>query len=269
MLGMGSATVPIVLSIAGFDPSSGAGITADIKTCAALSCYGVGAITALTVQNTSGVAQVKVTDVGIFRDTLQCLAEDTRFAAIKVGMLGSAEIVAEVLEFLKGQGSCPVVLDPVLRSSSGTELLSPAGINLLKGRLLPLMNVVTPNMDEAALLTGIPVRSLDDMKKAAERLQEMGAKTVVVTGGHLPENIDLLRLESGEELEISGARVDSRATHGTGCAFSTVVTCELAHGRPMKEAVNSAKEYVRQAIKEAYSVGKGFGPLNHLFGLKR
>jgi hydroxymethylpyrimidine kinase/phosphomethylpyrimidine kinase len=138
-------------------------------------------------------------------------------------------------------------------------------VEFLKKWLLPLATVVTPNIAEAEVLAGMPVRSVDEMKAAAEQLQRMGAKNVVITGGHLPENTDLLRMTSGEEYEFSAPRVDSTSTHGTGCAFATAVACNLALGKGMKQAVREAKDFVRQAILAAYPVGKGNGPLNHLF----
>jgi hydroxymethylpyrimidine kinase/phosphomethylpyrimidine kinase len=138
-------------------------------------------------------------------------------------------------------------------------------VDFLKKWLLPLATVLTPNIAEAELLTGMPVRSIDHVRAAAKELQRMGAKNIVITGGHLPENTDLLRRASGEEHEISAPRVDSSSTHGTGCAFATSVACNLALGKEMKQAVSEAKEFVRQAIMAAYPVGKGNGPLNHLF----
>ena len=179
---------PVVLTIAGFDPSSGAGVTADIKTIAAHSCYGVACITAMTVQSTSGVKRVEVFDPALVSDTLEELAADLEIAAVHIGMLGSAKVVKAVADFLSGKSGKPrlpnIVLDPVLKSSSGSDLLDLAGTKLLIDRLLPLARIVTPNIDEASVLTGLQVKDLEEMKAASSKLHEMGASAVVVTGGH-------------------------------------------------------------------------------------
>jgi hydroxymethylpyrimidine/phosphomethylpyrimidine kinase len=260
-----AASPPIVLTIAGFDPSSGAGITADLKTIAAHGCYGVACITALTVQSTQGVFRVEPVSPDLVVQTLAELAGDMDFAAIRIGMLGSAPVAEAVASFLSGRRAKNVVLDPVIRSSSGTDLLDPPGVEFMRKWLLPLATVVTPNIDEAESLTGMSVRSLGEMKAAAEHLQRMGARAVVITGGHLPENTDLLRLNSGGEHEFTSPRIDSTSTHGTGCAFATALACNLALGKEIKEAVGNAKEYVAKAIAAAYPVGQGNGPVNHLF----
>ena len=260
--------VPVILTIAGFDPSSGAGITGDLKTIAGHGFYGMACITALTVQNTLGVGRIQPVEPQFLKETLESLASDTDFAAVKIGMLGSVGAVGEVIRFVQSRKSIPIVLDPVLASSSGASLLDAEGTELLKKGLLPLATVITPNMAEAAALTRLPVKSLPEMRAAVRRLQEIGARNVVITGGHLGENTDLLRLESGEEREFTGAKIDSKSTHGTGCAFSTSLACRLAKGGILSEAIAGAKEYVRIAIEKAYPVGKGIGPLNHLFRLK-
>jgi hydroxymethylpyrimidine/phosphomethylpyrimidine kinase len=176
---------PVVLTIAGFDPSSGAGVTADVKTIAAHGCYGVACITALTVQSTSGVVRVEPVSSDIIAETLSVLAADLEVAAIKIGMLGSAKVVRAVAEFLSDSEMPNVVLDPILRSSSGAQLLDAAGAKLMRDRLVPLATVVTPNVDEAAALTGLPVGDAEEMNAAADKLHAMGAQNVVVTGGHL------------------------------------------------------------------------------------
>src|SRR5882757_2582948 len=230
----------VVLTIAGFDPSSGAGVTADIKTIAAHGCYGVACITAMTVQSTAGVRRVESVDPALVTDTLEELAEDIELAAIHIGMLGLAKVVKAVVDFLSspssrrrgglnGQARFPnVVLDPILKSSSGADLLDAAGTRLLIDRLLPLADVVTPNVDEASALTGLRVEDLDGMKVAAAKLHEMGSSAVVITGGHLEKAIDLLSFttKKGVEQEVFRAeRQKSNSTHGTGCAFSTAMAC--------------------------------------------
>ena len=271
---------PVVLTIAGFDPSSGAGVTADIKTIAAHGCYGVACITAMTVQSTAGVRRVEPVDPSLVTDTLQELAADVEIAAIHIGMLGSGKVVKAVADFLgslsgkrSGKARQPnIVLDPVLKSSSGVDLLDAAGTRLLIERLIPLADVVTPNVDEAEALTGIKVRELDEMKAAAARLHEMGAVAVVVTGGHLEKAIDLLSFttQRGIEQEVFKAeRQRSNSTHGTGCAFATAMACHLALERGMAEAALLAKTYVTAAISNGHPLGKGTGPVHHLYRMSQ
>ena len=263
-----AAAPPIVLTIAGFDPSSGAGITADIKTIAAHECFGVACITALTVQSTQGVRRVEGVDPKLVAEILEELASDLAIEAVHIGMLGNALVVKVVADFL-GRNPLPhVVLDPIVQSSSGADLLDPAGTRLMLERLIPLAEVITPNLDEAAVLTGITVTSLDEMREAAAQLHCLGAANVVVTGGHLEKAIDLLSFTTalGTEQEVFKAeRQRSNSTHGSGCAFSTAMACHLAHGRGLPEAVLLSKVYVSAAISNAHAVGQGVGPLHHLF----
>jgi hydroxymethylpyrimidine/phosphomethylpyrimidine kinase len=262
---------PVVLTIAGFDPSSGAGITADIKTIAAHECYGVSCLTALTVQSTQGVRRVAGVDPKIIAETLQALVTDVAVAAVHIGMLGNAQVVEVVADFLIQERLPHVVLDPILKSSSGADLLDAAGARLLIERLLPLAEMVTPNLDEASVLTGMAVTDLNQMRKAAARLHSLGAANVVVTGGHLDKGekaIDLLSFTTGrgvEEEVFKADRQQSNSTHGTGCAFSTALACHLAHGRGLPEAVLLSKVYVSAAIANAHPLGHGVGPLHHLY----
>jgi hydroxymethylpyrimidine/phosphomethylpyrimidine kinase len=271
---------PIVLSIAGYDPSSGAGVTADIKTAAAMGCYGVTCITALTVQSTQGVFGVEPVRPELVRQTLIRLADDLEIAAVRIGMLGSGEVAEVVAEFLRQSQPPNVVLDPILRSSSGTSLVAAQGLTIIRRQLLPLCDVVTPNVDEAADLAGEAVGAvfssepwetvLPRIRGLAAKLHDMGCRGVVITGGHLLEANDYLSVwDSGTSAEqiFRGTRLDSKATHGTGCAFATALACGLAHGRSLSESVGGAKEFVRTAIARAYPVGKGNGPMNQLFRL--
>jgi hydroxymethylpyrimidine/phosphomethylpyrimidine kinase len=270
-----AATPPVVLTIAGFDPSSGAGITADIKTIAAHECYGVACITALTIQSTQGVRRVQGVDPKIVAETLQELTSDLAVDAVHIGMLGNEQVVALVAEFLEKARLPRVVLDPVLKSSSGTDLLDAAGTRLLLEKLLPRVEVVTPNLDEAGILTGLTVTDLDGMRAAAARLHALGAANVVVTGGDLDQGdkaIDLLSFTTarGPETEVFKAeRQRSKSTHGTGCAFSTALACHLAQGRGLPEAVLLAKVYISAAIANAYPLGQGVGPLHHLYRMSQ
>ena len=277
-------TPPVVLTIAGFDPSSGAGVTADVKTIAAHACYGVACITSLTVQSTAGVRRVEAIDPALVSETLEELFSDLEIAAVHIGMLGSGKVVKAVADFLSaksasrqprqpGKARLPnVVLDPILKSSSGADLLDSAGTRLMVERLIPLADVVTPNVDEAAAITGMKVEELDDMKAACAKLHELGAPAVVITGGHLEKAIDLLSYctEGGVQQEIFKAeRQRSNSTHGTGCAFATAMACHLALGRGLAEAALLAKTYVTAAITYGHPLGHGTGPVHHLYRMNQ
>ena len=259
---------PVVLTVAGFDPSSGAGVTADVKTIAAHGCYGVACITALTVQSTAGVKRVAAVSPELIAETLEELSADVDIAAVHIGMLGSGKVVRVVSEFLAKSELGNVVLDPIIKSSSGSDLTDAPGLRLLVERLLPQATVITPNVDEAATLTGLAVTNLEQMRVAAARLHEMGATAVVITGGHLDKAIDLLSFTSrhGTEQEVfKSNRLESKSTHGTGCAFSTAMACHLARGRGLPEAVLLSKTYVAAAIANAHPLGRGTGPVHHLY----
>jgi hydroxymethylpyrimidine/phosphomethylpyrimidine kinase len=263
---------PVVLTIAGFDPSSGAGVTADIKTIAAHGCYGVACITAMTVQSTAGVSRVEAVDPALVTDTLQELATDIAIAAVHIGMLGTAKVVKAVIDFLSqrsGRNRLPnIVLDPIIKSSSGADLLDAPGLKLLIEKLIPLADVITPNVDEASVLTRLKVTNLEEMRTAAEHLHRMGSAGVVITGGHLEKAIDLLsfRTKSGVEQEVFKAeRQLSNSTHGTGCAFATAMACHLALDRGLAEAALLAKTYVAAAIAAGHPLGRGTSPVHHLY----
>lgn len=258
----------MVLTVAGFDPSSGAGVTADVKTIAAHGCYGVACITALTVQSTAGVKRVAAVSPEVIAETLEELSADLDIAAVHIGMLGSGKVARVVSEFLAKSELGNVVLDPIIKSSSGSDLTDAPGLRLLVERLLPQATVITPNVDEAATLTGLAVTNLEQMRVAAARLHEMGATAVVITGGHLDKAIDLLSFTSrhGTEQEVfKSNRLESKSTHGTGCAFSTAMACHLARGRGLPEAVLLSKTYVAAAIANAHPLGRGTGPVHHLY----
>jgi len=263
-----SESPPVVLSIAGFDPSSGAGITADLKTIAAHGLFGISCITALTVQSTQGVAEVRPLPGDLVHRTLRVLLDDFYPDAVKIGMLGSRE-VAEAIASILAEAKLPnVVLDPVLRSSSGATLLDEQGIGSLIKRLLPLVDVITPNAEEAQVMAGVPVTTLDEMRKVAHQLHGLGARNVVVTGGHLYPPTDVLSQTTGSTEKLvgfAGKHVTTDFTHGTGCAFASALACNLALGKSLEASVGDAKEYVNQALQKAYRVGKGKGPINHLF----
>jgi len=279
VVGMAPAP-PVVLTIAGFDPSSGAGISADIKTIAAHDCYGIACITALTVQSTRGVWQILPMDPKVIAATLDELASDFDIESVHIGMLANEDVVLAVAEFLTRRALPHVVLDPILKSSSGSALLDPGGIRRMVQQLFPVAEVVAPNLDEALALTRLPpaesgestAQAVDHMREAARHLHAIGAANVVVTGGHLEKAIDLLSFTAsrGVEQEVFKAeRQKSTSTHGTGCAFSSALACHLAHGRGLPEAVLLSKAYISAAISNAHPLGHGTGPLHHLYRMNQ
>jgi hydroxymethylpyrimidine/phosphomethylpyrimidine kinase len=273
--GVAIPSIPVALTIAGFDPSSGAGVTADLKTFSAHGIYGVACISAMTVQSTLGVRAVQPLPATLVRQTLECLTEDVFLSGIKIGMLGSSAVACEVASFLAAQSGAiareRIVLDPVLRSTSGSPLIDREGVRVLREELLRQVGWITPNMDELAILAGEDVSAAEQVPAAAARLQETAARlgnnllNIVVTGGHLSRPDDFLLTASGEQSWLAGEKIQTNATHGTGCAFSSALLCGLISGRPSREAVAAAKAYVTEALRSAYPVGKGKGPMNHLF----
>lgn len=263
-----------VLTIAGFDPSSGAGVTADLMVFAAHGFFGTSCITGLTVQSTVGVRSTTSVSAEVVKATLDWLVSDLPPAGIKIGMLTTAENVAAVAEFLTGfrdeKSQVPVVLDPVLRSSSGRELLDAAGVAAMRESLLPLVDWVTPNLEELGVLTEREVKRREDMPEAAAALKEMGWElNVLATGGHLNPPDDLLVDAEGGMSWLTGEQVVSRSTHGTGCAFSSALLSRLVWGDSASDAAAAAKRYVAEAIRTAEPMGKGIGPLNSLWPLRK
>jgi hydroxymethylpyrimidine/phosphomethylpyrimidine kinase len=259
-----SATPPILLSIAGFDPSCGAGTVADLKTFAAHGCYGVAAITALTVQNTQGVEDVQNTPSATLRAQLEVLAKDSEIAAVKIGMLGNRGNAAVVAEFLDAHKFAHVVHDPVMKSSTGTELLDAAGVKYIVAELLKRSSVITPNVPEAEALTGMTIKDIADMEAVARKIVEMGARAVIVKGGHMERAVDVL-FDGAEMVQLAGDRPKEETLHGTGCTFAAAIAAQLASGRSLLEAATLAKAYVMKAIEKAYATGKGRTPLDHFF----
>jgi len=260
---------PIVLTIAGFDPSAGAGVAADLKTIAAHHCYGVAAITALTVQSTQGVKSVHDTPAAELRAQLDALLEDIKISAIKIGMLGHRGNAVVVGEFLDRAGVANVVLDPVMKSTSGeTDLIDAGGIKYIGEELLKRAMVVTPNIAEAEVLSGIPIKDPAAMEAAARKIAERGARAVVVKGGHMEKAIDVL-FDGTEVLTFGGDHLKSENTHGSGCTFASAIAAQLACGRPLREAVLLAKTYVTKAIEKGYAIGKGPGPLDHFYRVRQ
>jgi hydroxymethylpyrimidine/phosphomethylpyrimidine kinase len=262
-----NAAPPLLLTIAGFDPSCGAGIAADLKTFAAHGCYGLAAVTSLTVQNTEGVQAVHNTPSVELREQLEALAKDCEIAAVKIGMLGNRGNAAVVAEFLDTYKFAHVVHDPVMKSSSGTELLDAAGIKFVATELLKRSSVITPNVPEAEILTGIEIKDIAAMEAAARKIVEMGAHAVIVKGGHMERAVDVLF--DGEEItQLGGDKVKADNNHGTGCTFASAIAALLACGRPLTEAAMLAKAYVTKAIERGYPIGKGRIPLDHFYRLR-
>lgn len=262
-----------MLTIAGFDPSSGAGVTADLMVFAAVGCFGLSAITALTVQSTLGVRASQPVGAALLRDTLAHLDEDLPPAGVKIGMLASAANVHVVADFIARcqhrSPGLPVVLDPVLRSSSGKDLLDPDGVRCLKERLLPLVGWITPNLAELAGLAGTPVATPSEMEEGVRALQtRLPGLAVVATGGHLDSADDLVA-PPGEPMHwLRAAKIVSQATHGTGCAFASALLCGLVHGQDTVTAASAAKHFVREAMLRADPIGHGRGPMNLLWPLR-
>ncbi len=254
-----------VLTIAGSDSGGGAGIQADIKTVMALGAYAMTAVTALTAQNTNGVTAIHPVPASFVTDQMICVLDDIGADAVKTGMLGDAGLIAAVCDTLKARaGNVPLVVDPVMIAKGGAILLAQDAIGAFKHQLFPLASLLTPNVPEAELLTGLAIEDVDDMRRGADALLRLGLPAVLLKGGHLRDDIvtDVLATASGTEL-FRAPRIISRHTHGTGCTLASAIAAGLAQGMTLTEAVVRARDYVRAAISAAPGFGRGHGPLNH------
>ena len=258
---------PRLLSIAGSDSGGGAGVQADLKTFAALGCFGMTVVTALTAQNTLGVRSIHPVPLGMVTDQIDAVAEDIGVDAVKIGMLHSAPTIECVRAALERHRLGPVVLDPVMVATSGARLIDPAAVASLVRELFPRATLVTPNLDEAAMLIERRLDSEADMEAAARQLLVMGAKAVLLKGGHLPGDTvgDLQLARDGAPRWMRAPRIATDNTHGTGCTLSSAIAAWLALGQPLAQAVDSARAYVRGALQAGAGVrtGAGSGPLNH------
>nr|CRH07636.1 Phosphomethylpyrimidine kinase [Candidatus Magnetococcus massalia] len=257
---------PIILTVAGSDPSAGAGLQADLKTIHALGGYGVSAVTAVTVQNSSTVTQVHPMPGALVADQMRAVLEDMPVAAIKLGMLGSAEVVEAVLRVLEAYPELPMVADTVLRGTGGGDLLTKEGVGPFVERLIPRATLITPNLDEAVRLAGVePIEQLDEMESLAEKLRKQGAQAVLLTGGHLPGDTlqDLLSTPEGV-WTWHAQRLSGPGFHGTGCTLASAVATGLAHGQPLHQAVDRGVAYVRKTLEQALTLGQGQRLLKHL-----
>jgi hydroxymethylpyrimidine/phosphomethylpyrimidine kinase len=263
-------TVPAAMTIAGSDSGGGAGIQADLKTFAALGVYGTSAITAVTAQNTLGVRGFVALDPAIVVAQIEAVMVDIAPRAVKTGMLANAGIVRAVGETLRDYPETPLVIDPVTHAKSGDALLADDAVAVLRDELLPLATVITPNLPEAASLTGLPIENTDDMHTVGLRLLELGVRAVIVKGGHLPSSVevsdDLYLSWEGAVLRaewLRSERIVTRCTHGTGCTFSAAIAAGIARGLEPLEAARQAKTYLTDALRAGYEVGAGHSPVNH------
>ncbi len=256
-----------VLSVAGLDPSGGAGLLADIKTISMHGCYGAGVVSAMTVQNTCGVSHVEPVDGDIVQAQIKAVLDDMGMNAIKLGMLhneGMVKIISTVLTELKARDEKYIlVLDPVIRSSSGAEMLSKAGVTAMTEQLFPLTTVLTPNIPEAEILAGMSISSKEQMLEAGEKIMLQGVENVLITGGHLAGEgvVDVLLTQTGASF-FESEKIDAPDNHGTGCALSTSLACHLSLGEPVEVAAEKAISFVQQALKNTIKIGQGNGPIN-------
>jgi hydroxymethylpyrimidine/phosphomethylpyrimidine kinase len=252
--------LPVALTIAGSDPSGGAGIQADLKTFHRFGVYGEAVITLVTVQNTMRVSRVSVISPELVREQVHAVLEDIPPAAAKTGALGSAEVVVAVasLEF-----ACPLIVDPVMISKHGLSLVDDDAVETIRRRLLPRAYLITPNLAEAARLAGIDVNSVPDMREAARRIADLGALHVLVKGGHLERSATDVLYDGRDFTEFPAQHITTPHTHGTGCTYSAAITAGLARGVSLCEAVTQAKAFISAAINSNPGLGRGNGPVNH------
>ena len=262
---MVGSRVGTAMTIAGSDSGGGAGIQADLKTFAALGVYGTSALTAITAQNTVGVTGVQEISTEIIAAQIEAVLTDIGADAVKTGMLASSAIVEVVSRQLKTFRVTELVVDPVMVAKSGDSLLRQDAVEALRTLLVPLARVVTPNIPEAEVLTGVDIVSDDDMRRAAESIVSMGAGSVVVKGGHRDGPATDLFYDGDRFQEFTAPRIDTKNTHGTGCTFASALAAGLAKGLPLLEAVAQAKEFVTAAIGRSFPIGRGHGPLNHFY----
>jgi hydroxymethylpyrimidine kinase/phosphomethylpyrimidine kinase len=258
----------IALTIAGSDSGGGAGIQADLKTFQRFGVFGTSAITAITAQNTRGVSKWEAVSPDLVRAQIDSIADDLMPGAIKTGMLGNAAVASSVASAIHDHSFRNYVLDPVMVATSGDLLFERDAIDVIRAQLVPQASLVTPNLHEAAILTGEKIEDEDDMARAAETIvNDMGAQAVLIKGGHLESNervVDILY--DGDVRAFRGQRINTTNTHGTGCTLSAAITAQLANGESLHAAVRRAIDYVHNAIATAPGLGSGHGPLNHLAG---
>lgn len=260
---------PVCLTIAGLDPSGGAGVVADIKTFAAFGCFGTAAITSLTFQNTQGVYGAEHILANSLRQQLEPIFDDYDVAAVKTGMLPTRELIDTIADILKERSVRRLVVDPVVRSTSGFDLIDDEALRSLVEKLFPLATVVTPNLPEAERIAEMQIAAVENAGPAASKMHQFGARYVLIKGGHsadpaVRKATDIL-YEGGRAVKIFQAkRIDTTSTHGTGCTLSAAIAANLALGKTLIDAIDAAKRYVTYAIRTAPNIGRGHGPVNHL-----
>ena len=253
------------LTIAGSDSSGGAGVQADLKTFSAIGTYGMSVITAITAQNTQGVFLVEDLSKEIIEKQIEVVFEDIEPKAVKIGMVSNAEIINTIVKTLRRYNPEYLVVDPVMISKSGYSLLKPEAKKSLIEELIPMAYIITPNTPEAEEITGIKINNVDDMREVGEKILELGPKYVLMKGGHLEgDAVDVLKVKDNLEI-YKQERLDRKNTHGTGCTLSSAITSHLALGYDIKEAITLSKEYITEAIRHSFDMGKGVGPVNHFY----
>ena len=255
-----------VLTIAGSDSCGGAGIQADLKTMSALGVYGMSVITAVTAQNTMGVFDVLEVNKEIVEKQIRCIFDDIKVDAVKIGMVSNAEIIDTIKRLLIEYNAKSIVVDPVMVSKSGYFLLKEEAVEELK-KLIKISDLVTPNIPEAEVLTNMKIENEEQMKTAAKIISEMGAKAVLIKGGHRCNDANDVLYYDGQFDIIKGSRIDTKNTHGTCCTLSSAIASQLGKGESVKNAVNLGKEYITEAIKNSFSIGEGVGPVGHFIDL--
>jgi hydroxymethylpyrimidine/phosphomethylpyrimidine kinase len=266
---MSKYTYPVVLSIAGSDSGGGAGIQADLKTISALGCFATTAITAITAQNTLGVFGIHPLPTAFVVAQIKVVMDDLNPSAIKIGMVHNAEMAIAIAETLNNYPGVPIIFDPVMVATSGDRLIEDHTIETFKAKLFPLSALITPNLDEAAALAGMEIKTMCDMKRAGQRLLQFGCKAVLIKGGHLegPDLFDIYLDSNGDERVFSNTKINTINTHGTGCTLSSAIASFIALGHNLPVSILKGINYTHQAIDEgkAVAVGAGYGPLNHFF----
>ncbi|MBA46582.1 MAG: bifunctional hydroxymethylpyrimidine kinase/phosphomethylpyrimidine kinase [Dehalococcoidia bacterium] len=258
--------LPICMTIAGSDSGGGAGIQADLKTFASLSCYGVSVVTSVTAQNTKGVDDIHIIPEDIVHSQIESIKKDIGFNCVKTGMIPETKMVETIVSSISSE-KIKIVVDPVIVATSGDKLVSDEAIDAIKKLLFPIAETVTPNLTEAEVITGKKIFSKDDLSDACKRIIDLGANSVVIKGGHFDKSdVSEDILYDGEDYYFfSSKRINTTSTHGTGCTFSSAITSYLANGLDLVNSVDKAKKYVTSAIDKAYKIGNGNGPLNHFF----
>lgn len=257
------------LTIAGSDSGGGAGIQADLKTFSAHHVFGMSVITAVTAQNTVEVRSIQTIATNIIADQIAAVFEDIQVDAVKIGMLGSSEVIETVADQLRIYQPTNIVLDPVMIAKSGDRLLSEDANTTLKTKLLPMATVITPNLPEAEALTGLTIKSKQDLYTACQKLKELGAKNVLLKGGHSLGNPNDLFYDGESFHWLEAERISTKNTHGTGCTLSSAIASNLANGLPLKDSIEAAKTYITEAIRNSFPIGHGHGPVHHFYSFEK